>query len=155
MKTYWGSGGIDSIILDLGRRWKWVVSFTPRSLYSQRKSPWYLLDMRLGGFQSRSGRGGEEKNSQARKYRKFTSEFNSWFGNFHYVQDQSILNVSRSTNKDLIRIHACMHTHKYTTVRSKSRAIYESNTLWLYCILIVHMINLRFFITLSLNKIMF
>jgi hypothetical protein len=30
----------------------------------QGKSPWYQLDRRLGGTQSRSGRGGEEKNSQ-------------------------------------------------------------------------------------------
>jgi hypothetical protein len=30
----------------------------------QEKSPWYPLDRRLGGSQSRSGRGGEEKNSQ-------------------------------------------------------------------------------------------
>jgi hypothetical protein len=30
----------------------------------QGKSPRYLLDRRLGGPQSRSGRGGEEKNSQ-------------------------------------------------------------------------------------------
>jgi hypothetical protein len=28
------------------------------------KSPWYPLDRRLGGPQSRSGYGGEEKNSQ-------------------------------------------------------------------------------------------
>jgi hypothetical protein len=28
------------------------------------KNPWYPLDRRLGGPQSRSGRGGEEKNSQ-------------------------------------------------------------------------------------------
>jgi hypothetical protein len=28
------------------------------------KEPWYLLDRRLGGPQSRSGRSGEEKNSQ-------------------------------------------------------------------------------------------
>jgi hypothetical protein len=32
----------------------------------QRKSPWYTLDRRLGGLQSRSGRGGEEKNPQPR-----------------------------------------------------------------------------------------
>jgi hypothetical protein len=31
---------------------------------SQGKSPWYLLDRRLGGPQSQSGRGGKEKNSQ-------------------------------------------------------------------------------------------
>jgi hypothetical protein len=41
-----------------------VVSFTPRPLYHQGKRPWYPLDRRLGGPQSRSGRGGEEKNSQ-------------------------------------------------------------------------------------------
>jgi hypothetical protein len=41
-----------------------VVSFTPRPLYPQGNSPWYPLDRRLGGPQSRSGRGGEERNSQ-------------------------------------------------------------------------------------------
>jgi hypothetical protein len=30
----------------------------------QRRSPSYTLDRRLGGLQSRSGRGGEGKNSQ-------------------------------------------------------------------------------------------
>jgi hypothetical protein len=30
-------------------------------LYPQGKGPWYPLDRRLGGPQSRSGRGGEEK----------------------------------------------------------------------------------------------
>jgi hypothetical protein len=36
----------------------------PAPLYPQGKSPWYLLDRRLGEPQSRSGRGGEEKNFQ-------------------------------------------------------------------------------------------
>jgi hypothetical protein len=48
----------------LGTRRRWVVSFTPRPLYPHGKIPWYPLDRRLGGPQSRSGRGGEEKNSQ-------------------------------------------------------------------------------------------
>jgi hypothetical protein len=39
MKAYWGSGGIAARILDLGTRWRWVVSFTPRPLYPQRKNP--------------------------------------------------------------------------------------------------------------------
>jgi hypothetical protein len=39
-----------------------VVSFMPWLLYPQGKSPWYPLDRRLGGPQSRSGCGGEEKN---------------------------------------------------------------------------------------------
>jgi hypothetical protein len=64
MKAYEGSGVIAPRILDLGSRRRWVVSFTPRPLYPQGKNPWYPLDRRLGGLQSRSGRGGEEKNSQ-------------------------------------------------------------------------------------------
>jgi hypothetical protein len=42
-----------------------LVSFTPRPLYSQGKRTWYQFDRRLGGSQGRSGRGGEEKNSQS------------------------------------------------------------------------------------------
>jgi hypothetical protein len=42
-----------------------VVSFTHRPLYPQEKSHQYPLDRRLGGPQSRSGSGGEEKNSQS------------------------------------------------------------------------------------------
>jgi hypothetical protein len=61
IKTYRGSGGIAPRILDLSTRWRWVTSFT---LYPQGKSPRYRLDRRLGGSQSRSGRGGEEKTSQ-------------------------------------------------------------------------------------------
>jgi hypothetical protein len=64
MKAYWGNGSIAPRILDLGTRWRRVVSFTPRPLYLQGKSPWYSLDRRLGGPQSRSERGGDEKNSQ-------------------------------------------------------------------------------------------
>jgi hypothetical protein len=59
-KTNWGSGDIVPCILDLGTRWRWVVSFTPRPLYPEGKSP---LDRRVGGPQSRSGHG-EQKNSQ-------------------------------------------------------------------------------------------
>jgi hypothetical protein len=39
-------------------------SHAPAAL-PQGKSPWYPLDRRLGGPPSRSGRGSEEKNSQA------------------------------------------------------------------------------------------
>jgi hypothetical protein len=60
MKEYWESGGIAPCI-DLGTRWRWVVNFMPRQLYPQGKSPWYPLDIRLGGPQSMFGRGGEEK----------------------------------------------------------------------------------------------
>jgi hypothetical protein len=58
------SRGIAPRILDLGTRWRWMVSLTPRPLYPQGKSPWYPLDRRLSGPQSRSGRGRAEKNSR-------------------------------------------------------------------------------------------
>jgi hypothetical protein len=57
MKAYWGSESIAPHILNLATRWRWVVSFTPRPLYSQVKDTWYPLDRRLGGPQSRSERG--------------------------------------------------------------------------------------------------
>jgi hypothetical protein len=64
-KTYWGKWGMAPRIFDFSTRWRRVVSFTPRPLYPQGKSPWYPLDRRLRGPQSRSGRGGEEKNFQS------------------------------------------------------------------------------------------
>jgi hypothetical protein len=33
MQAYWGSGGIAPCILNLGTRWRWVVSFTSQQLY--------------------------------------------------------------------------------------------------------------------------
>jgi hypothetical protein len=62
--AYWGSGGIVPLILRLGTRWRWIVSFTPRPLYPQGRSSWCPFDRRLGGPQRRSGRGSEKKNSQ-------------------------------------------------------------------------------------------
>jgi len=61
-KTCYGCGGIAPRILDLGTRWRLVVSFNPWSLYPQGTSPRYALDRRLGGPQNRSGRCGEKKN---------------------------------------------------------------------------------------------
>jgi hypothetical protein len=65
VKGYWGSGGIAPHIFYLGTGWRWVVSFTPGPLFPQGKSPCYPLNRRLGGPQSRSGRGGEEKSSHS------------------------------------------------------------------------------------------
>jgi hypothetical protein len=50
-----------STILDLGIRWRWVVSSMPRLLYPQGNRPRYLFDRRLGGSQSRYGCFGEGK----------------------------------------------------------------------------------------------
>jgi hypothetical protein len=46
-----------------------MVSFTPRPLYPQRKSPHYPQDRRLGGPQTRSGCG-DDKGSPHWPYRK-------------------------------------------------------------------------------------
>jgi hypothetical protein len=42
-------------ILDLGTRWRQVVSFTPQLIYLQGKHPRHSLDRRLGAPQSQSG----------------------------------------------------------------------------------------------------
>jgi len=47
--------------LNLGARWRRVVSFTAQPHYPRVKIPRYLLDRRLGEPLSRSGRGGEVK----------------------------------------------------------------------------------------------
>jgi hypothetical protein len=52
-----GSGYIDPHLPNLGTRWRWVVSFTPRVLYPRGWSPRYPL----GGPWNPSGRRGEEK----------------------------------------------------------------------------------------------
>jgi hypothetical protein len=53
-----GEWRYSSTILDPGTRWRWVVKFMPRSFYPHGNSPWYQLNRRLGGPQSRSGRNG-------------------------------------------------------------------------------------------------
>jgi hypothetical protein len=57
-----GEWRYSSTFIDLGTRWRWVVSFTPLQLYPWRRSLWYPLDRRQGGPQSWSGHCGEEKN---------------------------------------------------------------------------------------------
>jgi hypothetical protein len=52
-----GDWRYSSTILNLGNRWRWVVSFTPWPLYLR-----HPLDRRLGGPQRWSGCCGEEKN---------------------------------------------------------------------------------------------
>jgi hypothetical protein len=65
MKSYWGSGGIAPRILTAALAGNELSASRPGCFASSPgKSPWYPLDRRLGGPQSRSGRGGEEKNSQ-------------------------------------------------------------------------------------------
>jgi hypothetical protein len=75
------------------RHYTGVASFTPRPLYPQGKHPWYPLYRKLGGPQTRSGRGSQEKNSQLLPgieppiiqpvFQCYTTEL-TWQGDFHY-----------------------------------------------------------------------
>jgi hypothetical protein len=68
-----------STILDLGTRWRLVVSFKPRPLlYPRGKSPLYPLDRRLGGPQSRSGRCEDEKNLAVLGIEPWPSSYTDW-----------------------------------------------------------------------------
>jgi hypothetical protein len=65
MKAYWGEEVYHHVFLTSTLDGsEWSASHTGR-FTSQGKSPWYPLDRRLGGSQSRSGHsGGEEKISE-------------------------------------------------------------------------------------------
>jgi hypothetical protein len=56
-----------STILDLGTRWRWVISFMPRPLHPWGNSPRHPLDGRLGEPQSRYRRCGEQKSMACRE----------------------------------------------------------------------------------------
>ena len=60
MKAYGGCRGIAPLILNIGTRWRLVVNFMPRPLYSV-KEPRCPLNRRLDGPQSQSGCFEEEK----------------------------------------------------------------------------------------------
>jgi hypothetical protein len=55
IKVQGGSGGIIPLSLNIGNIQRRVVSFTSRSLYRGRMSPWYPLNRRLAGTQNWSG----------------------------------------------------------------------------------------------------
>jgi hypothetical protein len=57
-----GSECVNPRIHNLWSSWRWVVSFTPWLIYPLGKRTLYPLDRGLGGPQSRSGWGREQKN---------------------------------------------------------------------------------------------
>jgi hypothetical protein len=58
-KGTWKIGDIDPLILNLGTRYRWAVSFIPRPLYLKGNIPWYPVFRRLVG--PRTGLGILEK----------------------------------------------------------------------------------------------
>jgi hypothetical protein len=61
-RRHMGEWKCSSYILDLGTRWRWVVSFKPRSPYPLGRRPRNPMYKWLGRPQSPSGRCGEQKN---------------------------------------------------------------------------------------------
>ena len=63
IKACRGRRGIAPLILNLGTRWRWKVSFMPRLLFSYGKNLWYLLNRKSDGLHSWSWCLGKEKNT--------------------------------------------------------------------------------------------
>jgi len=60
-KVTWERGGTDILLINLDTRWRLMVSFTHRPLYTGGQSPQHPLHGAQDGFQNHSGRFGEEK----------------------------------------------------------------------------------------------
>jgi hypothetical protein len=73
------SRGKNPPLLNLGTRWKCVISFTPLPLYPQRSKVWYPFDMMQGRPQSLSERWLEVKTlfvlGQQQKYVQFLTHY--------------------------------------------------------------------------------
>jgi hypothetical protein len=97
LKTYWGKGGIAPL---------------SGQLHAPRKSASYLLHRRLGGPQSRSGRGGEEKipsprresNPRTQIVQAIAQRYTNWAITYYYyyycfeVYFEAIWQLSESKN---------------------------------------------------------
>jgi hypothetical protein len=99
-----GEWRYSSTFLDLGTRWRSVVSFTSLPLYRRRKNLRDPLERRLGRSQSRSGRCGGEKNLPYREsnpvivfiglLKLVTTIIDSASANSHTLQHTTARNVS-------------------------------------------------------------
>jgi hypothetical protein len=49
---YMGKWRYSPTVIDLGTKWRWVVSFVPQPLYPRANRFWYPLERRLGGPQN-------------------------------------------------------------------------------------------------------
>jgi hypothetical protein len=121
-----GSGGITPRILDLGTRWRWLVSFRPRPPYPQRKSPYYPLNRRLGGPQSRSGHSGKEKNSQPLP--GLEPPIIQWYTTELSVYSFSFTSERKSHTSRLIQYVVYGRTETYPSYYNSSFPLYAPST---------------------------
>jgi hypothetical protein len=104
-----------------------MVSFTPRLLYPQRKSPWYPLDRRLGRPQSRSGRGGEEKKSQPPQglepptIQPVAQRYTTELSRLNLIISKSVKNYVLRHNQDYCKTHQTRKNR--TLLKSCSNAL--------------------------------
>jgi hypothetical protein len=108
-----------------------VVSFTPRPLCSQGKSPWCPLNRRLGGPQSRSGRGGEEITSSYRDSNPpiiqpvaHTTELSRLFKSFYRFDDGRMDGTSQASFNQCASRDPCSHVRAPVPLRLGPRARY-------------------------------
>ena len=81
------------LLFDVGTRWKWIVSFTPRPLYPRWKSPRHRLSRRLGGPQSRCERFGEEKNVLPLLGIELIDRTSIWSSSIRYLKNVYYIHV--------------------------------------------------------------
>jgi hypothetical protein len=75
MKAYWGSGSMAPFILSLRHCMEVSGQLHASAALPQGKSPWYPLNRRVGGPQSRSGRGVEERKTSHKTVIMKVSDF--------------------------------------------------------------------------------
>jgi hypothetical protein len=95
-----------STFSDLGTNWRWVVSFTPRSVYPRGKSPPVPIGRRLGWPHRQSGRCGDEKILDLTVTRTPTAHSQSLY-RLSYPGSHPATTIFLNTSKSIFR-HDCL-----------------------------------------------
>jgi hypothetical protein len=113
----------------------------PAALPPKRKSPWYPLDRSLGGPQSRSGRGGEEKNSQPLPG-LYTTDLSRKCGKVQILRNGSIT-LHRNKKKIFIsRIQVIYIVPQYKDLHRTVAAPTVTVTYWkCWCLIRIHTVD--------------
>jgi hypothetical protein len=121
---------LDPYFLDLGSRWRWVVSFMSLSLKPRGKAPRYPLDRRLGGPHTRSGRHGEVKILEPtdRPARSQSLYRQCYPGSWHLIHYSNHFVLMKSP---LLSVYLSFEISKFgALLRSQFRTV--TNNVWVY-----------------------
>jgi hypothetical protein len=106
--------------------------------FTPGKSPWYPLDRRLGGSQGRSGRGGEEKNSQPLPGIEPPIIFRSYTSSIYVLEEYEVkfhthtnlfLNLLFQLQTKSSFIHSFVHSFIHSFIRSFVHSFIKVNRL--------------------------